>query len=43
MREKPFHFRTITEIADEIASKQLSPVDVTSAMLERIDQNLTVN
>ena len=38
MREKPFHFRTITEIADDIASKQLSPVDVTSAMLERIDQ-----
>ena len=38
MREKPFHFRTITEISEEIASKQLSPVDVTSAMLERIDQ-----
>ncbi len=38
MREKPFHFRTITEIAEEIAAKQLSPVDVTAAMLERIDQ-----
>ena len=38
MREKPFHFKTITEIADEIVSKRLSPVDVTSAMLERIDQ-----
>ena len=33
-----FTLKTITEIADEIVSKQLSPVDVTSAMLERIDQ-----
>ena len=38
MCEKPFHFRTITEIAEEIAAKQLSSVDVTAAMLERIDQ-----
>ena len=37
MRETPLHFRTITEIAEEIASKQLSPVDVTAAMLERIE------
>lgn len=34
----PFHFRTITEISEGIASKQLSPVDVTSAMLQRIEQ-----
>ena len=38
MRETPLHFRTITEIAEEIATKQLSPVDVTAAMLQRIDQ-----
>ena len=38
MSETPFHFRTITEIAEGIASKQLSPVDVTTAMLERIER-----
>ena len=38
MRETPLHFRTITEISEEIASKQLSPVDVTAAMLARIEQ-----
>ena len=38
MSETPLHFRTITEIAEQIASKQLSPVDVTTAMLERIEQ-----
>ena len=38
MHETPLHFRTITEISAEIASKQLSPVDVTSAMLERIEE-----
>ena len=38
MCETPLHFRTITEIAEEIATKQLSPVDVTAAMLQRIDQ-----
>ena len=38
MSETPLHFRTITEIAAAIASKQLSPVDVTTAMLERIAQ-----
>ena len=37
MSETPFHFKTITEIAEAIASKQLSPVDVTTAMLERIE------
>ena len=38
MPETPLHFKTITEISEEIASKQLSPVDVTSAMLERIEE-----
>ena len=38
MHETPLHFRSITGIAEGIASKQLSPVDVTSAMLERIEE-----
>ncbi len=38
MCETPLHFKSITEIAEEIASKQLSPVDVTAAMLQRIEQ-----
>ena len=38
MRETPLHFRTITEISEDIAAKQLSPVDVTAAMLQRIEQ-----
>ncbi len=38
MSETALHFKTITEIAEGIASKQLSPVDVTTAVLERIDQ-----
>ena len=38
MCETPLHFRTITEIAEHIAAKQLSPVDVTTAMLARIEQ-----
>ena len=38
MSETPLHFKTITDISEAIAAKQLSPVDVTSAMLERIEQ-----
>ena len=38
MCETPLYFKTITEISEEIASKQLSPVDVTAAMLDRIEQ-----
>jgi len=38
MHETPLHFRSITEIAEGIVSKQLSPVEVTTAMLERIDR-----
>ena len=37
MPDTPLHFKTITEIAKLIESKQLSPVEVTRAMLERID------
>ena len=38
MSETPLHFKTITEIAEAIAAKQLSPIDITTAMLERIAQ-----
>ena len=38
MSETPLHFKTITEIAAGIAAKQLSPVDVTTALLARIEQ-----
>ncbi len=38
MLEKPLHFRTITEIAEDIASKRLSPVELTIAMLQRIEE-----
>ena len=38
MAETPLHFRTITEVAEAIASKQVSPVEITAAMLQRIDE-----
>ena len=40
MSETPvqLHYRTITEIAELIKSKQLSPVEITTDLLERIDQ-----
>lgn len=34
----PLHWLTITELAPLLASKQLSPVEVTRALLERIDR-----
>ena len=37
MTETPLHYKTIIEIAGLIESRELSPVEVTSAMLERID------
>ena len=36
MSETPLHFKTITELAALIKSKALSPVEVTEAMLARI-------
>ena len=36
MSETPLHFKTITELAELIKSKALSPVEVTAAMLDRI-------
>jgi len=37
MQESPLHFKTISQVASLIESKQLSPVEVTEAMLARID------
>ncbi|HEX5368089.1 MAG TPA: amidase [Dehalococcoidia bacterium] len=37
MSETPLHFKTIGEIATLLESKQLSPVDLSRTMLERID------
>ena len=36
MSEMPLHFKTITELAALVKSKALSPVEVTEAMLTRI-------
>ncbi|PKB66134.1 MAG: amidase [SAR202 cluster bacterium Io17-Chloro-G4] len=36
MAETPLHFKTITELAEQIKSKALSPVELTEAMLNRI-------
>ena len=38
MSDTPLHFKTITELAEGIASKHLSPIDITTAMLARIEQ-----
>ena len=38
MADAPLHFKTITEVAALIKSKQLSPVEVVSAMLKRIEK-----
>ena len=38
MNPTPLHYQTIAEVADRIAAKELSPVDLTTAMLDRIDQ-----
>ena len=37
MTETPLHYKTITEVAGLIEGRELSPVEVTSATLERID------
>ena len=38
MSEIPFHFKTITEVSELIRGKHVSPVEVTAAILDRIDQ-----
>ena len=37
MQETPLHFKTISEVASLIESKQLSPVELTETMLARSD------
>jgi amidase len=37
MQEAPLHFRTITQVASLIESKQLSPVELTKTLLARIE------
>jgi amidase len=37
LSETPLYYKTITEIAELIAAKQLSPVELTTAMLQRIE------
>ena len=40
MGETPtqLHYKTIAEIAELVKSKQLSPVEITTDLIERIDQ-----
>ena len=38
MSEIPLHFKTITEVSELIKAKHISPVEVTTAILDRIDQ-----
>ena len=38
MSEIPLHFKTITEVSELIRAKHVSPVEVTTAILKRIDQ-----
>lgn len=38
MSETPLHFKTVTELAALIKSKELSPVEVAEAMLNRIQE-----
>ena len=37
MTDTPLHYKTITEVAALIEARELSPVEVTNATLERID------
>jgi amidase len=39
MSDTPLHFKTITELAALIKSKELSPVEVAEAMLDRIEEH----
>ena len=40
MSEMHLHYKTITEIAGLIKSKQISPVELTRESLQRIDQRI---
>ena len=38
MSETPLHYKPITEIAELLSSKKLSPIELTTVMLQRIEQ-----
>ena len=38
MNETPLHFKTITELGALIKSKAISPVELTDALLTRIEE-----
>ena len=38
MDDTPLHFKTLTEVASLIESRQVSPVEVTEATLKRIEE-----
>ena len=38
MNEIPLHFKTITEVSELIRSKHISPTEVTTTILDRIDR-----
>ena len=39
MSETPLHYKPITEIAELLSSRKLSPVELTTVMLDRIEQH----
>ncbi|MDE0089095.1 MAG: amidase [Candidatus Poribacteria bacterium] len=39
MSDTPLYYKTITEVAELLSSKKLSPVELTTIMLERIEQH----
>ena len=39
MSETPLHYKSITELGELLSSKKLSPVELTAAMLQRIEQH----
>ncbi len=39
MSDTPLHYKTITELSKLISSKALSPIELTAALLQRIDQH----
>ena len=38
MSETPLYYKPITEIADLLSSRKLSPVELTTTLLERIEK-----
>ena len=38
MPETPLHYKNLTELSELISSKELSPVELTNSILQRIDK-----